>query len=79
MATLANNSQHAGPHYATVQSAGHKTLRRNHTNLRQKNHVSHRPYLLQNRVFKERITPKNTAFFFVLNTFNRLLFLNLLK
>ncbi len=32
--------------------------------LRQKIMSPPRPYLLQNRVLKERITPKNTAFFF---------------
>jgi len=38
-------------------------------NLRQKNRISHRPYLLQNRVFKERITPKNTAFILLIEHF----------
>ena len=64
MAKSDNTSPPTGPHYATLQSAGHKISPRNHTNLRQKNRVSHWPYLLQNRVFKERIMPKNTAFNF---------------
>ena len=59
----------AGPHYASVQSAGRTSVPRNHTNLRQKNRVSHRPYLLQNRVFKERIMPKNKAFFSLIEHF----------